>query len=102
MLGTGAVWVFPQPLLPQMLAGFLDPTLGLIVTLLGPMQTAIYLGACSAEVTSVLPKQPRRQVWCPMGSASWAVYRVDCAPHSSVSGSLLGLARSRAHQLVNI
>lgn len=57
MLGTGAAWVFPQPFLPQMLAGFLDPTLGLIVTLPGPMRTAVYLGACSAEVTSVLPKQ---------------------------------------------
>lgn len=57
MLGTGAAWVFPQPFLPQLLAGFLDPTLGLIVTLPGPMRTAVYLGACSAEVTSVLPKQ---------------------------------------------
>ena len=55
MLGTGTVWVFPQPLLPQMLAGFLDPTLGLIVTLPGPMRTAVYVGTCSAEVTSVLP-----------------------------------------------
>lgn len=102
MLGTGAAWVFPQPFLPQMLAEFLDPTLGLILTLPGPMRTAVHLGACSAEVTSALPKQARRQVWCPLGSASWAVYRVDCAPHSSVSGSLLGLARSRAHQLVDI
>lgn len=59
MLGTGAVWVFPQPLLPQMLAGFLDPRLGLIVTLPGSVRTATYVGACSAEVTSVLPKQPR-------------------------------------------
>lgn len=49
----------PSPSCLRCWLGSPDPTLGLIVTLPGPVRTATYVGACSAEVTSVLPKQPR-------------------------------------------
>ena len=102
VLGTGAAWVFPQPLFPHMLAGFLDPALGLIVILPGPVRTAVNLGVCSPKVTSVLPKQPPWQAWCPTGGTRALLTRLFtgliahctyqlCTPVSVLTGRSPGL-----------
>lgn len=76
--------------------------------LLGPVRTAIDLGAFASNITSVLCKPPPWRAWCPIGD-SGSVHRlaaglttkalltpaVYTGPHSDWSGS-------RTHWLVNI
>lgn len=86
----------PQPLLPQMLAGFLDPTLGLIVTLLGPV-TDTHLRWCTfcKSPLSCLSSHGDRsgahglcQLGCLQG---WWHTALSCTYRSP--GSLLGAGR---------